>query len=582
MSDGFIVWFTGLSGAGKSTLAAMLSAELQKRGVHVEVLDGDEVRQNLSKGLGFSKEDRDTNIRRIGFVAKLIARSGACAMTAAISPYREIRDEQRARTPRFVEVYCSCEIPVLAERDAKGLYKKALAGEIKNFTGIDDPYEAPLHPEVTVYTDKQTKEESLHAIIAKLEEVGYIPLHGAAAAAASSSSLTLPPVRRLITPHGGELVNRFVTGGAREALAEKAKSLEVVDLDERAESDVEMIAVGAFSPLRGFVSSKDYLRIVRDMRLESGLPWAIPVTLAVPVEKADRIEIGSHVALRSRDGRLVAVLDVSDKWVPDKESEAREVYRTVDSKHPGVAYLLSTGRVYLGGEIHVLDRPASPVFPAYHRDPADVRAIFAERRWSRIVGFQTRNPIHRAHEYITKTALEICDGLLIHPLVGATKSDDIPADVRMRCYEALIDGYYPRDRVLLSIYPAAMRYAGPREAIFHAIARKNYGCSHFIVGRDHAGVGSFYGTYDAQEIFNVYAPGEIGIVPLCFENAFYSTAVGSMGTAKTAPGDASTQVNLSGTKVREMLSRGELPPAEFSRPEVAKILIEAMKAEPAS
>lgn len=574
MSEGFIVWFTGLSGAGKSTLAAMLSAELRKRGVHVEVLDGDEVRTHLSKGLGFSKEDRDTNIRRIGFVAKLIARSGACAITAAISPYREIRDEQRAHTPRFVEVYCECPIPVLSERDAKGLYKKALAGEIKHFTGIDDPYEAPESPEVTVDTSKESKEESLSKILMRLEELGYIPLHGAAVEVAGRAAGTK---KTLIAPHGGELVSRFARGSSREALAEKAKGLVAIDLDERSESDVEMIAVGAFSPLRGFMGSKDYLRVVREMRLESGLPWSMPITLAVSEDQAEKIAVGSQAALRARDGRLVAVLDVSDKWRPDKELEAREVYRTTEAKHPGVGYVLSTGPVYVGGEIHVLDRPASPLFPSYHRDPAEVRAMLAERGWARVVGFQTRNPIHRAHEYITKTALEMCDGLLIHPLVGATKSDDIPADVRMRCYEALIEKYYPSSRVLLSIYPAAMRYAGPREAIFHAIARKNYGCSHFIVGRDHAGVGSYYGTYDAQELFNVYGASELGIVPLCFENAFYSTVVGSMGTAKTAPGDASTQVNLSGTKVREMLSRGELPPEEFSRPEVAKILIESMR-----
>ena len=570
MSKGFIVWFTGLSGAGKSTLAAMLRGELESRGVHVEVLDGDEVRTHLSKGLGFSKEDRDTNIRRIGFVAKLVARSGACAMTAAISPYRAIRDEQRAGWPRFVEVFVDCAIPVLAERDAKGLYKKALAGEIKNFTGIDDPYEAPVSPEVTVHTDRESKEESLAKIVHKLEELGFVPHRGVGAKALGKG-------RRLVAPHGGELVDRFVKGAERDALSARASGLCKVALDERSESDVEMIGVGAFSPLKGFMTSKDYLRVVREMRLENGLPWSMPITLASGEAAAEGIAVGSEVALQSRDGRLVAVLEVADKWRPDKELETREVYRTTESKHPGVAYVLSTGPVYLGGEIRVIDRPAAPLFPAYHRDPRATRALFEERGWSRVVGFQTRNPIHRAHEYITKTALEICDGLMLHPLVGATKSDDIPADVRMQCYEVLAGSYYPADRVLLSIYPAAMRYAGPREAIFHAIARKNYGCSHFIVGRDHAGVGSYYGTYDAQAIFDEFAPGELGIVPLCFENAFWSRTVGSMATAKTAPGDASTQVNLSGTKVREMLLKGELPPVEFSRPEVAKILVESMR-----
>jgi ATP sulfurylase len=272
------------------------------------------------------------------------------------------------------------------------------------------------------------------------------------------------------------------------------------------------------------------------------------------------------------------VLDLHDKFTPDKELEAQRVYRTTETKHPGVAYLMSTGPVYLGGDVHVLERSGTTAFPQHHRDPAQTRAVFAERGWSRVVGFQTRNPIHRAHEFITKCALEMCDGLMIHPLVGATKGDDIPADVRMRCYETLIDGYYVKERVLLSIYPAAMRYAGPREAVFHALARKNYGCSHFIVGRDHAGVGSYYGTYDAQQIFGEFSPGELGIQPLFFENAFYSKTVGAMGTDKTAPGDESTKVNLSGTKVREMLVRGELPPPEFSRPEVAQILIESMKA----
>jgi sulfate adenylyltransferase/3'-phosphoadenosine 5'-phosphosulfate synthase len=577
--SGFVVWFTGLSGAGKSTLAAMLSAELRARGVHVEVLDGDEVRTHLSKGLGFSKEDRDTNIRRIGFVAKLLARSGACAITAAISPYKAIRDEQRAQAPRFVEVYCACAIPVLAERDAKGLYKKALAGEIKNFTGIDDPYEPPDSPEVVVHTDQEPKEESLAKILAKLEELGYIARHAAAQAAAPRGAAGgAGGWRGLIPPHGGELVGRYVEGAEKAALAERARGLPAIDLDERAESDVEMIAVGAFSPLKGFMTSRDYLRVVREMRLERGLPWSMPVTLAISEDRAERIKIGAEAALRARDGRIVAILEVSDKWRPDKEIEAREVYRTTDLKHPGVAHVMGTGPVYVGGEILVLERSTPPAFPTYDRTPAKTRAYFADKGWRRVVGFQTRNPIHRAHEYITKTALEICDGLMIHPLVGATKSDDIPAEVRMRCYETLVESYYPKERVVLSVYPAAMRYAGPREAIFHAIARKNYGCSHFIVGRDHAGVGSYYGTYDAQEVFREFAPMELGITPLCFENAFYSTVVASMATAKTAPGDASSQVNLSGTKVREMLQRGELPPPEFSRPEVARILAEAMRA----
>jgi ATP sulfurylase/adenylyl-sulfate kinase len=570
--SGFVVWFTGLSGSGKSTLAAMLAAEIARRGVHVETLDGDEVRLHLSKGLGFSKEDRDTNIRRIGYVAKLIARAGGCAITAAISPYREIRSEQRrAASGRFCEVYCACPIDALTARDAKGLYKKALAGEIKNFTGVDDPYEAPTEPDVVVETDKESKDQSLAKIVAKLEELGFIHRGVDAPARAQAHH------RKLVTPHGGELVDRWVRGAEKEKLAEKAKSLPAVTLDERAAADVENIAVGAFSPLKGFMTSKDYLRVVREMRLENGLVWSVPVTLAISAAEAESIRVGGELALRVPDGRVVAVMEVSDKFVPDKELEAREVYRTTEDKHPGVAYLKASGDVYVGGEIRVLERPLSPEFPSYHRDPAKTRELFESRGWATVVGFQTRNPIHRAHEYITKCALEICDGLLIHPLVGATKSDDIPAPVRMKCYEILLERYYPKDRAVLSVYPAAMRYGGPREAIFHALARKNYGCSHFIVGRDHAGVGSYYGTYDAQKIFEQFAPSELGITPLTFENAFYSTAVGTMGTAKTAPGDASTQISLSGTKVRDMLRAGQLPPPEFSRPEVAQILIDSMK-----
>jgi len=565
-AEGFVVWFTGLSGSGKSTLASMLAAELPLRGVHVESLDGDVVRMHLSKGLGFSREDRDTNIRRIGFVATLVARSGACAITAAISPYREIRDEQRRATGRFCEVYCECPIEVLARRDVKGLYARALAGEIKGFTGVDDPYEPPEAPEVVVHTDRESPRESLARIIATLEELGYLQPAGKPAEATRKG---------LVRPHGGDLVDRFLRGEARQRLLARAGGLPRVALDPRGASDLELLGNGAYSPLKGFMTPRDYLRVVRDRRLESGAVWSIPITLAVQAEAAGRLALGTEVALEAPDGRVVAVLELSDRWTPDKDLEAREVYGTTDGSHPGVAYLRSSGDVYLGGEVWLLDRPVAPQFPRHPRDPAATRALFEARGWSRVVGFQTRNPVHRAHEYLTKCALEITDGLLLHPLVGATKEGDIPADVRMRCYEVLLEKYYPEDRVVLGVYPAAMRYAGPREAIFHALVRKNYGCSHFIVGRDHAGVGRHYGPYDAQRAFDDFLPGELGIEPLRFEEAFWSTVVGGMATGKTAPGDASTRILLSGTQVRELLRQGKLPPVEFSRPEVAQLLLEA-------
>ena len=562
MQRGCTLWFTGLSGAGKSTLATALAPRLQALGRHVEILDGDEVRTNLSKGLGFSKEDRDTNIRRIGYVAQLLTRNGAFVITAAISPYREIRDEVRQKIGRdFVEVYANCPLDALVARDVKGLYKKALAGEIKEFTGVSDPYEAPLNPEIVVETDREAVEQSVDKILSRLQELGFLP------------NADLGP----IAPHGGQLVNRLVTGTQRDVLLERAKSLPRIQLDDRAQSDVEMIAVGAFSPLHGFLGAADHKHVVEHIRLANGLPWSIPVTLQVAKTQADALKEGTEVALVDERNTILAVLALAERYIPNREEEVRKVYGTTEIAHPGVAAVLQGGEVYLGGEIQVVNRPDTVAFPSYHRDPVQTRALFRDRGWRTVVGFQTRNPIHRAHEYITKSALELVDGLMLHPLVGKTKGDDIPADVRMRCYEVLMEKYYPQDRVLLSVYPAAMRYGGPREAIFHAIARKNYGCTHFIVGRDHAGVGNYYGTYDAQKIFAQFTPGELGIQPLNFENAFFSRVTGQMGTAKTAPGSPETQVNLSGTKVREMLSKGELPPPEFSRPEVAEVLIASMK-----
>ncbi|WP_026732763.1 sulfate adenylyltransferase [Fischerella sp. PCC 9605] len=380
-----------------------------------------------------------------------------------------------------------------------------------------------------------------------------------------------------ILPHGGQLVNRIATPEQRELFLSKANFLPRVQLDARAVSDLEMIAIGGFSPLTGFMNQEDYDRTVTEMRLANGTVWSIPITLSVSEEVAAPLTEGGLVRLDNPDGRFVGVLELTQKYRYDKKREAVNVYRTDDEKHPGVQVVYNQGAVNLAGDVWLLERDRHPHFPAYQIDPAQSRQLFKQKGWKTVVGFQTRNPIHRAHEYIQKCALETVDGLFLHPLVGATKDDDIPADVRMRCYEILLEQYYPEDRVILAINPSAMRYAGPREAIFHALIRKNYGCTHFIVGRDHAGVGNYYGTYDAQYIFDEFTPEEIGIVPMMFEHAFYCTRTKQMATTKTSPSKPEERVHLSGTKVREMLRRGELPPPEFSRPEVAAELARAMK-----
>ncbi|MEQ8467298.1 sulfate adenylyltransferase [Coleofasciculus sp. E1-EBD-02] len=382
-----------------------------------------------------------------------------------------------------------------------------------------------------------------------------------------------------IAPHGGQLINRIASEQQRSEFLEKADSLPRVQLDAWAASDLDLIAIGGFSPLTGFMEQGDYESVVDNMRLANGLPWSIPVTLSVNEDVAEPLKEGDLVRLDDQDGRFVGVLELTQKYRYDKKREAMNVYRTDEEKHPGVKVVYNQGDVNLAGPVWLLQRYPHPLFPKYQIDPAQSRTLFKERGWKTVVGFQTRNPIHRAHEYIIKCALEIVDGLFLHPLVGATKSDDIPADVRMRCYEIMMDNYFPRNQVILAINPAAMRYAGPREAIFHAIVRKNYGCTHFIVGRDHAGVGDYYGTYDAQHIFDEFEPDELGIIPLKFEHAFYCEVTETMATAKTSPSTPDQRIHLSGTKVRELLRKGELPPPQFSRPLVAAELAKAMKVE---
>ncbi len=380
-----------------------------------------------------------------------------------------------------------------------------------------------------------------------------------------------------IEPHGGRLINRMIEGDEREGLEKRAVEMKAITLSYREVSDLEMIAIGAFSPLEGFMCRDEYHSVIDNMKFCNGLPWTIPVTLSVSEGEASNYKEGNDIVLNDEKGNLLGILHLEEKYPHDKEKEALEVYGTTEEDHPGVKKVYEMGDILLGGRISVINRPVHDDFKEDRLDPIETRKLFKEKGWRRVVGFQTRNPIHRAHEYIQKCALEVVNGLLVHPLVGETKKDDIPADIRMKCYKVLLENYYPKDRTVLSVLPAAMRYAGPREAIFHALIRKNYGCTHFIVGRDHAGVGSYYGSFDAHYIFDEFDPQEIGITPMFFDYTFFCKRCGSMASYKSCPHDSSEHITLSGTKVREMLRAGIMPPNEFSRPEVAKILIEAMK-----
>ena len=375
-------------------------------------------------------------------------------------------------------------------------------------------------------------------------------------------------------PHGGALELRMVGDDERTDLLTKVEALPKIEAKaRRVLSDLELLAVGAVSPNRGFMNESDYKSVVDEMRLSSGLPWSLPITLSATKEEAEGLKKGKEAAI-VHEGRPIAIIEVDDIYEYDVKHEAEKTYRTTDENHPGVAYLYSQGPFYVGGEVTVLENVFGHEFSEHRLTPMQLRAKIAQRGWTTVVAFQTRNPIHRAHEYLTKCALEIVDGLVIHPLVGGTKGDDIPAETRMKCYQVLMENYYPSERVELAVFPAAMRYAGPREAIWHALLRKNYGMTHFIVGRDHAGVGDYYGTYDAQLIFEAFEPGELGIWPLKFEHSFFCKKCGQMGSDKTCPHGKEDRVFLSGTQVRQMLTEGQEPPAEFSRPEVARILID--------
>jgi len=556
--EGFVLWFTGLSASGKTTLAKAVERELIGRGIHnVQRLDGDVVRQDLTRDLGFSKEDRDENIRRITFVAELLSNNGVATMCSFVSPYRNARANARARCNQFIEVFVECPLETLVERDPKGLYKKALAGEITGFTGVDDPYEIPESPEVIVHTATETIDESTHIIMDYLERRELIGVAADRLAAHAAPT---------------DLVNR---------IAEHAENLPqptgpAIELSSAHLCELDAIGCGLYTPLTGFMTEVEHAYVVDSMRLPDGSVWAVPVTLPVSTSLLDEIKHGMILPLLGEDGETYGLIEVKDVFVRDLEREAVAVYGTPDPEHPGVARLLAESRTTVGGDIHLLKR-APITSHGSHMDPAETRDAFAEKGWATVVAFQTRNPIHRAHEYLQKCALEMTDGLFINPLFGETKQGDIPADLRWRCYEEILGGFYPDDRTMLAPFPIPMRYAGPREAVHHAICRRNYGCTHIIIGRDHAGVGSYYGTYDAQRIFDRFSPHELGIAPLKFEHAFYCRACGQMASTKTCPHGKEDHVFLSGTKVREMLADGTPIPEEFTRPPVADILHEAYR-----
>jgi sulfate adenylyltransferase len=372
-------------------------------------------------------------------------------------------------------------------------------------------------------------------------------------------------------PHGGQLVDRRLDAEAAAEL--QTSSLPSLPLTAAEAADLRALATGAYSPLVGFMGAKEHQSVTESMRLPDGTLWPIPVCLGI----GERVRIDAdRVLLRDEGGELLGVLQVEEVYPRDRLAEAELVYGTTDPAHPGVARVLAAPPLAVAGPIQAVVAPMGGPVGSRALTPAETRAAFEARGWASVVGFQTRNPVHRAHEYLMKCALEMVDGVLLHPLVGPTKEGDVPAEVRMRAYEAVL-GYFPGERVLLSALVAPMRYAGPREAVLHALVRKNYGCTHFIVGRDHAGVGSYYGTFQAQELIASLEGDELGITPLRFDNAFYCRRCLAMATSKTCPHPDPDHVALSGTHVREMLAAGQLPPAELSRPEVAQLLIDAYR-----
>jgi sulfate adenylyltransferase/3'-phosphoadenosine 5'-phosphosulfate synthase len=564
-----VVWFTGLSGAGKTTVARGVQAVLQEVNCPVEHLDGDEVRRKLNPDLGFSRSDRDTNLERVAYLAERFSQNGIVTLCSFVSPYRHKREQLREQLPHFVEVYCRAPLEVVKERDVKGLYARAEAGEITNFTGISAPYEEPLEPDLVLPTDLESPAESIARVVQLLVDAGVLKPHYAtlnrALAAVELDS-------RLPRPHGNPPLDEKLL--ADQLKLNGSQSFPVLTLTSGQLADLELIAVGAYSPLDGFMDQANYMSVVRDMRLTSGTPWPLPLGLAVEQTTFDRAEPGQRLVLADEERQPRALLLVTDKYTIEVEGCAEAVFGTTDREHPGVRQYCAQGSCRLGGPIMPLaDRsnhndPTSAV-REYVLTPEESRQRFQALGWHSVVGFQTRNAPHRAHEYLQRTALETADGLFLHPLTGHTRAEDLQPAAVLAGYRALIENYYPRDRVVLAAFPSWMRYAGPREALFHAICRRNYGCTHFIVGRDHAGAEHYYDPLAAHDIFDRFTVREIGIAPLLFDDVSYCLACDELTTPDTCPHLPELKLHYSGTHLRELLRSDNSIPSIFMRPEVA-------------
>src|SRR5688572_11179179 len=379
----------------------------------------------------------------------------------------------------------------------------------------------------------------------------------------------------LVAPHGGALKPRMVTGELLAVARARAKTLPAIRVSSREKGDLIMLGIGGFSPLDGFMTRADWQGVCDDFRTASGLFWPIPITLSVDTMAADSIGIGDDIALAGEDGDVLAVMNVSEKYSIDKAHECLSVFRTTDRDHPGVKMVMQQGDVNLAGPVQVLsDGGFKAKYGALFMTPAETRSTFEQLGWARVAAFQTRNPMHRSHEYLAKIAIEVCDGVLVHSLLGNVKAGDIPAEVRTRAIAALIEKYFRAGTVVQAGYRLDMRYAGPREALLHALFRQNYGCSHLIVGRDHAGVGKYYGPFDAHRIFDEIPPGSLKTQPLKIDIAFWCYACGGMASGRTCPHSEEDQLQVSGTQLRKWLSEGSAVPPEFSRPEVLEILRE--------